>query len=146
MATILLNRPLFATPAARALFNAYTQVTPQSNVALNVAEDAEGYMVEAFLPGFNPSDIEITLEKQVLTIRGERQAAAPAEGVRYHLRERNTGRFERSLRFPTLLNNDAVHADYSNGVLTIRLPKAEAIKPRRIEVKSQAVQSIEVTQ
>ena len=138
MTTFVLRRPswsrplMWNTPAYRTDRSAAT-----TNVALNVTEDESGYTVEAFLPGINPADLQIELVDRVLTMSGEFKAQEEVEGVRYHLRERSTGRFERSLRFPTLISGDAIESNYTDGILTIRLPKAESAKPRRIQVQVQ---------
>ncbi len=104
-------------------------------VAFDVAEDKEAYIVQAQLPGMNPNDIEINLENQVLTVKGEYPRTEPAEGVRYHLRERKAGRFERSFRFRLPLDAAQVEARYEQGILHLRLPKVAAVQPRRIEVQ-----------
>ncbi len=106
-------------------------------IAWDVAEEDEAYIVRAVLPGINPDDLDIEVSDQTLMIRGEFKEHAVPEGARYHLRELGTGRFERSMQFPLPLNADAVEAHYENGILTLRLPKAEAVKPRRITVQGQ---------
>jgi HSP20 family protein len=105
-------------------------------VPFNIAEDAEAYLVEAALPGINPNELEISLDEQELTVRGAFQAPELPEGARYHRREQAVGSFERSFRFPLAINGDSVQASYEHGILTLRLPKAEAAKPRRIEVQT----------
>jgi HSP20 family protein len=106
-------------------------------IAWDVAEEDEAYIVRAVLPGINANDLDIEVNNQSLTIRGEFKEQAIPEGARYYLRELGTGRFERSMQFPLPLNADAVEARYENGILTLRLPKAEAVKPRRITVQGQ---------
>lgn len=103
---------------------------------LDVAETEDAYTVTASIPGLNPDDIEVTLEENVLTIRGENQSEETTEeGTRYHLRERRFGSFSRSLRFPVLVAGEQIEANYVNGVLTLTVPKAEEVKPKRIAVK-----------
>lgn len=118
--------------------NAPRGSTSRVTVPFNIAEDAEGYIVEAALPGINPNELEISLDEQELTVRGVFQAQELPEGVRYHRREQAVGSFERSFRFPLAINGEGVHAGYEHGILTLRLPKAEAAKPRRIEVQTPA--------
>ncbi|HWQ14375.1 MAG TPA: Hsp20/alpha crystallin family protein [Roseiflexaceae bacterium] len=108
-----------------------------SDIVVDVDEDAEGYTLRSVLPGIRPDDLEVTLAGQTLTIRGEFREPELPQGTRYHLRERPTGRFERSVRFPLPLNVDAVQSQYVDGVLMVRVPKAEAFRPRRIAVQSQ---------
>ena len=103
-------------------------------LALDVTENDEEYIVQASVPGVSPDDIEITFEKNVLSISGESQADQSIRSEDYRLRERRFGSFSRSLRFPVEVNTDAVVADYEHGILTLRVPKAEAVKPKKIAV------------
>lgn len=105
-------------------------------LALDVVENEDAYMVKASLPGVSPDDVEILFEDKVLSIKGEVQAEEEAEGETYHIRERRSGSFSRSLRFPVDVDADAIEATYEHGVLTLSVPKAEAVKPKRIEVKA----------
>ncbi len=104
-------------------------------VALDVSEDEDAYNIIASVPGVSPDDIEITMEDDLLTIEGEIASGVDDENVRYHMRERRYGNFKRSIRFPLTVNADAIEADYNRGLLTLTVPKAEIVKPRRIEVK-----------
>lgn len=106
------------------------------SIALDVAENEEGYLVKANLPGVTVDDVELTLEDNVLTIKGEVKADEAIEETQYHVRERRTGSFSRSVRFPVLVNSTAVTANFENGVLTLHVPKAEEVKPKRIEIKA----------
>ncbi len=110
---------------------------PSSGVfpALNVSQDGDRFYVQAELPGINPSDIEISVEGNTLTLRGERKPEV-VEGVSYHRRERPTGRFHRALTLPQEIDADKVEAIFKNGVLTLVLPKAEHAKPKKIAVKA----------
>lgn len=105
------------------------------NLALDVLETEEGYTVTASLPGVNPENIDISLENDVLTIKAESEGEEAPEKGRYHLRERRYGSFGRSLRFPVAVNGNAVVANYEHGVLTLTIPKAEEVKPKRITIK-----------
>lgn len=106
------------------------------SLALDVAEDADNYIVKASVPGINPDDIEITLTDNVLTIKGETKAESESKDLNWHVRERRYGSFMRSITLPTSVDADRVEASNEHGVLTLRLPKSEAVKPKRIEVKS----------
>ncbi len=106
------------------------------SVSLDVAENEEGYLVKANLPGITVDDVELTLEDNVLTIKGEVKADETIEETQYHVRERRTGSFSRSVRFPVLVNSTAVTANFENGVLSLHVPKAEEVKPKRIEIKA----------
>ncbi len=96
--------------------------------------------MHAAVPGVQPDQLDLILNEQSLTIRGEVPAPALPEGAQYRLQEWGTQRFERSLQFPVPLNADGVQASYDQGILTLYLPKAEAAKPRRITIQSQPQQ------
>lgn len=117
--------------------NFYVSNRPQRwGLALDVAENEDEYLVKASLPGINPDDVEITLDKNVLTISGEFEKEDETEERRYHMRERRYGSFCRSLSLPNTVNVDDIQASYEAGVLTLSLPKAEEAKPKRIAVTS----------
>ena len=104
----------------------------------DVLVDENGVQVFMDVPGLRAEDIEIELQDDVLTVRGERPwpyGEGDGDGVRRRI-ERGFGRFERSLRAPEGLSPDQVEASLSNGVLAIRIPKPEAPKPHRIEVSA----------
>lgn len=119
---------LFERPSAR--------TTSEWSIALDVAETEEAYLVKATVPGINPDDMEITLEDGVLSLKGEIQRDEEVEEAKYHVRERRFGAFSRSIRFPMAVNGDAVEATYTNGVLSLNIPKAEAVKPKRITINA----------
>lgn len=100
---------------------------------LDLYETENGYVVQMAAPGLTAENFDVTLEQNVLTIRGE-IAAQGGENVRYHLRELRSGSFGRSLQFPTPVNADAVEAHLQNGLLTIEVPKAEAARSRKIAI------------
>jgi HSP20 family protein len=94
-------------------------------------EDA--IVLVANVPGIKPDDLNITLEGDTLTIRGEIKAE---NDKRFLLRERVAGKFERVLTISTPVEANKVEATFENGVLTLTLPKAEAVKPRTIQIKA----------
>lgn len=103
---------------------------------LSAWEQDDAYVVEAELPGLDLKDLEIYVTGQnQLTIKGQRAASAPDKAVQ-HRQERHFGKFVRSLTLPGLVDSNKVEARLENGVLTIRLPKHEGAKPRKIEVKA----------
>lgn len=104
-------------------------------LALDVAENDNAYVVRASIPGVSPDDIEITLEKNVLTISGESRADESINTEEYRLRERRYGSFSRSLRFPVEVDADSIEAGYENGVLSLTVPKAEEVRPKKIALK-----------
>lgn len=102
--------------------------------AVNVWEDDQSLFVETELPGLALADIDVTVMGNELTIKGERKEAA-VEGATYHRRERTVGSFARTMTLPVEVDSARVTASLKDGVLSITLPKAEAAKPRKIEVK-----------
>jgi HSP20 family protein len=107
-------------------------------LALDVSENDDEFAVKASLPGVKPDDIEITYDKDTLTIKGEvkEEKEEKDEDRRYYMRERRYGSFSRSISLPSTIKSDAIDATYEAGVLTLHLPKAEEAKAKRIQVKS----------
>lgn len=101
---------------------------------LDVAEEDGKFLVKASVPGIAAEDLDISLSDNVLTIKGEMHTETEKEEKTFHLRERRTGRFMRSFTLPTPVKEEEIEATYENGVLTLEIPKAEAVKPKKIEV------------
>lgn len=110
--------------------------TNQWGLALDVAENDDEFVVKASLPGVKPDDIQVTYSNNMLTIQGEVEEEKNVDEQRYHLRERRFGSFSRSISLPATVRGDDIDARYDAGVLTLRLPKAEEAKPKRISVKN----------
>jgi HSP20 family protein len=107
---------------------------------VDVNESASDVGITVELPGIDPSAVEITYENDVLTVRGEKKSTRK-EGdteTRYHIVERTFGAFTRSFRMPKGLDESKIDAQYANGVLTIRVPKAAVAAPRKIEIRTAA--------
>jgi HSP20 family protein len=100
--------------------------------------DSDGVTVYMDVPGLRSDNLEIELENDVLTIRGDRPFPYAQDDGRSPVRriERGFGRFERTLRVPRGLDPEAVAAALSDGVLTLRIPKPETMRPRRVEIKA----------
>jgi HSP20 family protein len=98
----------------------------------------DGVTVHMDVPGLNPDSLEIEIENDVLTVRGERRPPAEIEDGDRTVRriERRFGKFERSLRVPRGLDPNAIDASISDGVLTLRIPKPETAKPHRVQIKA----------
>jgi HSP20 family protein len=110
--------------------------TDSWNLALDVAETDNEFLVKASLPGIKPEELEITYNANVLTIQGETKEEKDVDEKHYHLRERRYGSFSRSISLPATVKQDAIEATYEAGVLTLHLPKAEEAKPKRIQIKN----------
>lgn len=119
----------------RPSLNAWTAWTP----AADLYESADEYVLELGLPGFEIDDIEVTVERGLLTVTGNRTAQEEDAGNRtYHLREHSYERFSRSFALPGSVTADEVEAEFDDGMLIVRLPKSAEAKPRRIAVRSSA--------
>jgi HSP20 family protein len=100
---------------------------------LDIVETDEAFRVDVDVPGASKDDVEVDVEKGILSIQA-RVPARDGEGRRYHLRELGPRTLARRLRLGETIDVDAITAEVSRGVLTIRLPKVPAAKPRRIEL------------
>ena len=103
---------------------------------VNVLQDAEGtYVIRFELPGVAPEDIAIESQGRTLTVSGKREAAADPKAS-YHRCERSAGQFSRSFQLPADLAVDQAVASYTQGMLTLRIPKQAAAKPHQITVQA----------
>jgi HSP20 family protein len=107
-----------------------------STAALDVHQTDDEIVVSASLPGLKPEDVDITITGQTLSIRGEFKADEKIDRDQYLYRERRYGSFNRQLQLPVRVQGDAATATFENGVLTLRIPKSEEVKPRQIEIKA----------
>lgn len=107
-----------------------------SNVfpAINLTEDKDTYFVRAELPGIKSDEIELQVNGKKLTISGERKIQSEGENVKYHRREREAGKFSRVIGLPGEIDEDSVDANIVNGMLMVKIPKAEVAKPKQITV------------
>ncbi len=104
--------------------------------AIDVHQNADEIVVEAALPGVKPEEVDITITGQTLTLRGEMKADEQVERDQYLYRERRFGSFHRQLQLPVRVEGDQAEATFEHGILTLRIPKAEEVKPRQIQVKA----------
>jgi len=103
---------------------------------LNLYDDGESLIVRAEVPGIDPKDLEINATMNALSIKGERKMQHTDENASFHRRERSHGMFSRTISLPQEIDPNKVQASYKLGVLEVMLPKAEAVKPRKIEIAS----------
>ncbi|MEO2168253.1 MAG: Hsp20/alpha crystallin family protein [bacterium] len=101
---------------------------------VDVYTDEDAAVVRAEVPGVPPDKIELSVEDDVLTLRGTRVADELPEGMAWRRQERGHGEFQRRMRLPFRIEAGAVDAQYENGVLQITLPRAEVDKPRKIAI------------
>ena len=102
--------------------------------AVDILESENELVVKADLPDVKENDIDVQVERQTLTIRGERKFEKD-ENAGFHRIERSYGSFLRSFAVPSTVDTEKVAAEYKNGVLTVRLPKKEAAKPRQVKIQ-----------
>lgn len=109
--------------------------------AVDIREDNKEIVLEVELPGIKPSDVEVTAENGVLTIRGEKQSTSPESGEgRYHVVERTYGSFSRSFQLPQGVDEQRIEAEFTDGLLQVRIPKSALPQPRRIEIRNSGSQ------
>ncbi len=102
--------------------------------SVDIFEDKERLILEAELPGMSRDDFDISVENNVITLKGERKFEKKTEGDNYHRVERSYGSFTRSFTLPQTVTADGATADFDNGVLRVALPKREETKARKIEI------------
>lgn len=102
--------------------------------AVDILEKEQELLLRADLPGVDPKDVEINVQNNTLTLRGERKFESDVKEDNFHRVERVYGSFVRSFALPQSVDTDKVEADYRNGVLEVRLPKRAEAKPKQIKV------------
>jgi HSP20 family protein len=102
--------------------------------AVDIYENEQELVVKADLPAVDPKDLDIRVENNLLTIRGERKFEKKVNEENYLRVERSYGSFARSFTLANTVNSEAIKADYQNGVLTLTIPKREEAKPKQIKV------------
>jgi HSP20 family protein len=109
--------------------------TPMFIPAVDIIEREGNFDIRVELSGVKKEDVKITVQNDVLTIRGEKKQETEKKGDNFHRVERAYGTFERSFTLPSMVHSDKIDASYNNGVLTVSVPKMEEAKPKEIEVK-----------
>ena len=109
---------------------------PKVYPALNLTQDEHNLYIRTELPGIKPDTLDINVNGDSISIKGERTIQDEGENVSYHRSEREGGYFRRVLSLPAKVKTDKIEAKYKDGILTIVLPKAEEAKPKKITVRS----------
>ena len=104
--------------------------------AVDIKEDADGFLIVADIPGVDPKDIEVHMDNGVLTIKGEKESEKKEEREGYKRVERSFGSFYRRFSLPDTADPDRISARSNNGVLEVRIAKQEKVQPRKISVGS----------
>ncbi len=112
----------------------YKPAPGTASLPLDIIERGNTLYVTAPVPGVNPSELEVTIENNVLTIKGESKHTAENEGDKVYRREVYFGAFSRSIRLPEKLDVENVSADFTNGLVTISIPRLPEAKPRSVKV------------
>lgn len=103
--------------------------------AVDVYQEKDDVIVEMEAPGISADKVEVSVENNVLTVSGHRESKKEVERADYYRKEMSYGSFSRSVSLPTKVKGDEAEAKFENGVLTVTLPKADDVKPRKIAVK-----------
>jgi len=102
---------------------------------VDIHETKEAFLLQVELPGLKQEDIQVSVEGDTLTLKGERKHETEVKEDQYHRIERSYGRFERAILLPSVVDPERVKATYRDGVLEIQLPKKEEAKPKEIKVE-----------
>ena len=121
--------------------DAFTRPLRQGNrywsvPAVDMYQTDNEIVVKAAIPGAKTEDVQINVTGEVLTIKGEFKSSDETKEKAYHIREQRWGEFERTIALPTDVIADKAKAEFENGILTITLPKAEAVRPKTINIKA----------
>ncbi len=103
-------------------------------IPLDVVQEGDNIIVKASVPGVNPEDIDVSIENDVLTIKGQTKEEREHQEGNYLMRERRSGSFYRALRLPDTLDSDQAQPHYEHGVLSITFPRMESKKARRLQI------------
>ncbi len=114
------------------------ELSQMMNVSMDVAETEQAFEVQVDLPGLSPDDVDILIDNNTLTIRGQRseETEQQNEEKQFHRVERYRGSFSRSVVLPNSINEDEAAAEFRDGVLKIVIPKSEEAKPRKIKISN----------
>lgn len=146
MANLILRKPMNEMVTLREAMDrlfedAFTRPLGLSNLtdlpAIDMYQTEDKVVVKTELPGLKPEDVQVSVTANTLSLRGEfKEEKKEEKDATYHLREQRYGSFERCVALPTDVETDKATADFENGILTITLPKSEAVKPKTISIKT----------
>ena len=128
---------------AQQVFGTTGTVARPSVMPMDAWRDGDAFVVQFDLPGVRPDSIDLTVERNELTVKAERQWIPP-EGAEALARERTHGTWTRQVLLGEALDADRLEASYDHGVLTVRIPVAEQAKPRKVEIQTGDAQAIDV--
>lgn len=103
--------------------------------SLDIYQDKDNVYAKIALPGVDPEKVDITVENDILTIKGSSEKKSEIDEKNYYRKEIRFGSFHRSVQLPTSVNGDKAKADFENGILKIEIPKKEEVKPKRIAIQ-----------
>jgi HSP20 family protein len=136
--TFYLHPYPYARPYRRVV-RRWTTDNREHALGINIREEEEAYILSALVPGLKAEDLNIQVLDDILRIEGEYMRSGPvdkADENEYLVRELPNGPFTRTLRLPASIQAEAVEAKIADGVLTLKLPKAESARPKKIQVKA----------
>jgi HSP20 family protein len=133
---LLPSRVLGAAPETGQLVTRGTRMLGAP--ALDIVDQDDAFIVRASLPGVRPEDVHIEARGDQVTLRGHVKEEQEVERANYIIHERRAGQFSRTFTLPTEVNTEGAEATFENGILTLRLPKAEGVRPRQIPIRAQA--------
>jgi HSP20 family protein len=110
-----------------------------ATLPIDMYQTTDDVVVKAALPGFKPEEVDISITGDTVTIKGEHKEEQEVKDEDYFYKERRYGTFSRSVTLPVQVKSDKAEAVFENGILTLTLPKAEAVKPKQIKVKAKAM-------
>ncbi|MGD2045883.1 MAG: Hsp20/alpha crystallin family protein [Gemmatimonadota bacterium] len=126
-----MDYPAFGTSLFKTPLLSETDWVP----AIELIEENDEFVLTAELPGLSKEDVNVSIEDNVLTLKGEKKTERESTNDRTHIREREYGTFERSFTLPRNVDAAKIRADFHDGLMEIHLPKGEQAKSRKIEIK-----------
>lgn len=109
--------------------------TSEWTPSVDISETKDDILIKAEVPGMKKEDIKISLQDNVLTLKGERKQEKEEKETNFYRMERSYGSFTRSFNLPTVVQADKIKASYKDGILNVTLPKAEEVKPKQIPIE-----------